>query len=133
MLIFLCAWVTAMTAATTKTRKATMRTRTTGLTVDWESAFAGTKVLQAWIKPAGSCARIPIVMIRETPLPMPRSVIWSPIHIRNIVPAVMVRMIVSWNPKPGDGTKLTPIRLIVSMICGRNGLCSGFSKDLASR
>ena len=30
---------------------------------------------------------MPTVMIRETPLPTPRSVIWSPIHIRSIVPS----------------------------------------------
>ena len=34
----------------------------------------------------GSRATIPAMMISEMPLPIPRSVICSPIHIRNIVP-----------------------------------------------
>ena len=36
----------------------------------------------------GRRATIPAMMISEMPLPIPRSVICSPIHIRNIVPAV---------------------------------------------
>ena len=34
----------------------------------------------------GNCATIPAMMIRETPLPMPRLVICSPSQSRNIVP-----------------------------------------------
>ena len=32
---------------------------------------------------------MPMVMMRETPFPIPRSVICSPSHINNIVPVVM--------------------------------------------
>ena len=34
----------------------------------------------------GNCATMPAMMISETPLPMPRLVICSPSHSRNIVP-----------------------------------------------
>ena len=37
----------------------------------------------------GRRARMPMVITSETPLPMPRSVICSPIHIRSMVPAVI--------------------------------------------
>ena len=36
--------------------------------------------------------KIPKVMIKLIPLPIPLSVICSPIHIKNIVPVVMVKM-----------------------------------------
>jgi hypothetical protein len=38
----------------------------------------------------GSCATMPDMMISEMPLPMPREVICSPSHIRNMVPPVSV-------------------------------------------
>ena len=38
----------------------------------------------------GSCATMPEMMISEVPLPMPRWVICSPSHIRNMVPPVSV-------------------------------------------
>ena len=38
----------------------------------------------------GSRATMPMVMISDTPLPMPRSVICSPSHISSIVPVVMM-------------------------------------------
>ncbi len=38
----------------------------------------------------GSRARMPTVMIREMPLPMPRSVICSPSHMSNIVAVVRI-------------------------------------------
>ncbi|MGC3943833.1 MAG: hypothetical protein QM762_04700 [Chryseolinea sp.] len=34
----------------------------------------------------GICATMPAMMISEVPLPIPREVICSPIHSRNIVP-----------------------------------------------
>ncbi len=46
---------------------------------------------------AGILATIPIIIIREIPFPMPLSVIFSPSHITNIVPAV--RMITDENLK----------------------------------
>jgi hypothetical protein len=44
-----------------------------------------------------SRAIIPIIIIKEIPLPIPLSVILSPSHITNIVPAV--RMIIADNCK----------------------------------
>ena len=38
----------------------------------------------------GNCATMPDKMISEMPLPMPREVICSPSHIRNMVPPVSV-------------------------------------------
>ena len=43
----------------------------------------------------GRRATMPAMMISEMPLPMPRSVICSPIHMRNIVPAVSVITVIS--------------------------------------
>ena len=44
---------------------------------------------------------MPAMMIIEMPLPMPRSVICSPSHIRNMVPVVMVTVAVNRNCGPG--------------------------------
>ena len=41
-------------------------------------------------KAPGILATMPAKMIIEMPLPTPRRVIWSPSHMRNIVPVVMV-------------------------------------------
>ena len=49
----------------------------------------------------GRRATMPAMMISEMPLPIPRSVICSPIHIRNIVPAVRVMTVITTNPMPG--------------------------------
>ncbi len=48
----------------------------------------------------GRPATIPARMIIEIPLPMPRSVICSPSHIRNIVPVVIVTVATNRNGKP---------------------------------
>ena len=48
----------------------------------------------------GSPATMPERMIIEMPLPMPRSVICSPSHMRNMVPVVMVTVAVSMNGQP---------------------------------
>ena len=42
------------------------------------------------MKFAGRRATIPIIIISEIPLPIPLSVIFSPSHITNIVPAVRI-------------------------------------------
>ena len=52
----------------------------------------------------GSRATIPAKMISEIPLPIPRSVICSPSHIRNAVPAVSVMTVISRNGQPGFST-----------------------------
>ena len=48
----------------------------------------------------GSLATMPANMMREMPLPMPFSVICSPSHMRNEVPAVRVSMVMSLKPQP---------------------------------
>ncbi len=50
---------------------------------------------------AGSPATMPARMIIEMPLPRPRSVICSPSHIRNMVPAVSVSVAMKTNWTPG--------------------------------
>ena len=47
---------------------------------------------------------MPAKMISEMPLPMPRSVICSPSHMMNAVPAVRVIIVSSRKPQPGLGT-----------------------------
>ncbi len=56
----------------------------------------------------GRRATIPAKMIREIPLPMPRSVICSPNHMINAVPEVKVITVITRNPQPGFNTKLCP-------------------------
>ncbi len=65
-------------------KNATMSNRMSGLAR--LAAVAGTNVCHAWIRAAGRRATMPMVMISEMPLPMPRSVIWSPSHMSSIVP-----------------------------------------------
>ena len=73
-LILRCAWVTQMTAAMTRTRKAIISTSTIGFT--WlPCPPLGTKVRHAWMSAAGRRAAMPTEMISDMPLPMPRSVI----------------------------------------------------------
>ena len=52
-------------------------------------------------KPAAMPPKIKI----EMPLPKPRSVICSPNHIKNMVPAVKVTTAVTRKPRPGSNTK----------------------------
>ncbi len=52
----------------------------------------------------GSPAAMPAKIRMEMPLPRPRSVICSPSHIRNIVPAVRLTTAVMRKPKPGFST-----------------------------
>ena len=52
-------------------------------------------------KALGKPAAIPAKINIEIPLPNPRSVICSPSHIRNIVPAVRLTTAVIRKPKPG--------------------------------
>ena len=53
----------------------------------------------------GNPAAIPPKIKIEIPLPKPRSVICSPSHIKNMVPAVKVTTVVKRKPKPGLITK----------------------------
>ena len=49
----------------------------------------------------GRRATIPAMMISEMPLPIPRSVTCSPIHITNIEPAVTVSTVMMRKLQPG--------------------------------
>ena len=49
----------------------------------------------------GNLATIPAKMMRDIPLPIPRSVICSPSHIIKAVPEVKVIMVISLNDHPG--------------------------------
>ena len=62
----------------------------------------------------GSLATMPAKMMSEMPLPMPRSVICSPSHMRKQVPVVMVIMATMRNPQPGVITTDCPATLICS-------------------
>ena len=53
---------------------------------------------------AGKPAIIPAKMIIEIPFPIPRSVICSPSHIKNIVPVTRVIHAVTRKKKPGFTT-----------------------------
>ena len=53
---------------------------------------------------------MPAMMISETPLPMPRLVICSPIHIRNRVPPTRLTVPAIANSMPGSTTARMPWR-----------------------
>ena len=53
-------------------------------------------------------------IINEIPLPIPRSVICSPSHIRNAVPAVKVKTVITRNDQPGIGTIEPPDGLFIA-------------------
>ena len=54
----------------------------------------------------GRSATIPAKMMSDEPLPMPREVICSPSHIRNIVPPVSVMTVEIRKNRPGSCTML---------------------------
>ena len=63
----------------------------------------------SWSAPTsapGSSATMPAMMISEMPLPMPRDVICSPSHIRNMVPPVSVMTVEIRKNQPGSLTTL---------------------------
>ncbi len=49
------------------------------------------------------------MMISDTPLPMPRLVICSPSHIRNMVPPINDTTAAMWNVSPGVTTAWMPL------------------------
>ncbi len=49
----------------------------------------------------GKPTTMPVKMISDMPLPMPRSLICSPSHMMNAVPVVSERMVIKMKPKPG--------------------------------
>ena len=56
----------------------------------------------------GNAEMIPTIIMREIPLPIPRSVIRSPNHMRNKVPVTMLIIPVNVNIKPGSMTTGCP-------------------------
>ena len=80
-------------ARSTKTTKAITATAITMMPMMTAGLSAP---VRPWVKncasAAGSSAMMPTKMMSEMPLPMPRAVICSPSHIRNIVPPTSVMM-----------------------------------------
>ena len=52
----------------------------------------------------GNAATMPAKIISEEPLPMPRAVICSPSHIRNMVPPISVSTVEMRKNQPGSET-----------------------------
>ena len=67
--------------------------------------------LKNWASAAGISATMPTKMISEMPLPMPRWVICSPSHIRNIVPPTSVITTDRRKKRPGSWARLPASRL----------------------
>ena len=65
-------------------------------------------ILKDWAMAAGIRATIPANIIIEMPLPMPRSVICSPSHMRKAVPLVRVIMVMILKDQPGWMTIISP-------------------------
>ena len=67
-----------------------------------------------WLKncasAAGTSATIPTKISRDTPLPMPRAVICSPSHSRNMVPPTRVITQEARKNQPGSSTSPWPSR-----------------------
>ena len=67
-----------------------------------------------WIRPPmprGRPATMPVKISRLMPLPMPRSVICSPSHMMNAVPAVSVITVIRMKPAPGFSTTPCLVRM----------------------
>lgn len=56
----------------------------------------------------GMFATMPTNIMRDMPLPIPRSVICSPSHMRNVVPVVRVTIVRSLKSHPGLRTMASP-------------------------
>ena len=100
--------VTAITAAITRNKNAIINTRMNGFAGLAPVAAEGTNVFQACARAAGRRATMPIVMINEMPFPIPRSVIWSPSHIKNNVPVVNDIVVMMLKLMPGLSTSSIP-------------------------
>ena len=71
---------------------------TTPIATSGKNSFSsGPPLIQA-LMPDGAEVRIDAKISSEMPLPMPRFVISSPIHMRSVVPAVSVTMISTSRP-----------------------------------
>ena len=67
------------------------------------------------LMPAGSPATIPVKMMSDMPLPMPRSVICSPSHMMKAVPVVNVSTHRKRNRSDDMVTMVAPVELFVSV------------------
>ena len=65
-------------------------------------------ILKTFPTATGKFATIPEKIMREIPLPIPLSVICSPSHIKNEVPAANVITVISLKPQPPAGTIMAP-------------------------
>ncbi len=104
-------WIlrSARSMNTTKAITATTITRTpmiTGVEIAPERPW-----LRNCASAAGISATMPTKMISEMPLPMPRAVICSPSHIRNIVPPTSVMRQASLKYMPGSWARPPASRL----------------------
>ena len=82
---------------------ATNRTKIANIiNVDTAPVLPSSKVVT---KALGISATIPAKIIKEIPLPIPRWVICSPNHIKNIVPATIVVTVVILKKAPGFITR----------------------------
>ena len=94
-----CARSKKTMASTTPTDRATMNRNSSGL-------ICPVRVCDSIChRVMGRRATMPAKMIRLEPLPTPRLVICSPIHIRNRVPPVSVATVEMTKPKPGVLTR----------------------------
>ncbi len=76
------------------------------------SVFA---VLTRSAMPVGRPTTMPAKISKLMPLPIPRSVICSPSHMMNVVPAVRVITVIAMKPKPGSSTMLPELRSAMAM------------------
>jgi hypothetical protein len=72
----------------------------------------------------GMLVTMPAKMMSEMPLPMPRSLICSPSHMMNDVPAVSVMMVLKRKPQPGSSTVFAP-----SAVLSAVASCPGDRED----
>ncbi len=77
-----------------------MKIRATPNTVS-SPVFTSLKISQ---NAPGNPTIMDAMIIKDIPLPIPRSVICSPIHITNSEPAVSVRTVIILNAHPGSCT-----------------------------
>ena len=88
---------------------------TTTITITPRMTGVETAPERPWLKNCASArgisATMPTKMMSEMPLPMPRAVICSPSHIRNMVPPTSVMTTASLKNSPGSCARLPASRL----------------------
>src|SRR5207247_6084836 len=89
----------------TRSANQSLTTRMNGVARLAPVAAEGTNGFQACARAPGRRVTMPIVMIKEMPFPIPRSVIWSPSHIKNNVPVVNDIVVMMLKLMPGLSTR----------------------------